>query len=191
MQKTELQIVFYLLQDKENTGKTFRDIAEATGVSLGAVHGAISALTEQGYIIDNGERRVIRKRNLLIDRWVFGYVETLKPKLFLGRFTFLNADVKARWRDIVLPSTLSWGGEPAAALTDGYIAPERWDIYTADNANALISTARMIPSPQGEIFVYKRFWKTEGTPPLIVYADLLATNDDRCREAAERIKQLI
>ncbi len=49
----------------------------------------------------------------------------------------------------------------------------------------------MIPAPLGEIYVYKRFWQTQDTPLLVVYADLLATGDDRCREAAERIKPLI
>ena len=49
----------------------------------------------------------------------------------------------------------------------------------------------MIPAPQGEIYVYKRFWQTEGTPLLVMYADLMATEDDRCREAAERLKHTL
>lgn len=96
-----------------------------------------------------------------------------------------------QWRAIVLPDTLSWSGEPAAALLDKYLVPQRWDIYTTDTANPLISTGRMIPDPQGNIFVYRKFWKEQDTPLLIIYADLLATQDDRCREAAERIKPLI
>ena len=49
----------------------------------------------------------------------------------------------------------------------------------------------MIPAPQGEIFVYKQFWPGDEMPLLVVYADLLATDDDRCREAAERLKPQI
>ena len=115
----------------------------------------------------------------------------MKPKLFIGRFTFISASVREQWQRLQLPDTLCWGGEPAAAIQDAYLQPERWDIYTAENADALIATGRMIPDPQGEIFVYKRFWQTEGMPPLLVYADLLSTEDDRCREAAERIKNLL
>ena len=191
MQKAELQIIFHLLQDKACAGKTIREIAEIAGVSVGSVHSTLAAIKEQGYLIDKGDTRVLRKRDKLIDRWARGYAETLKRKLFIGRFAFLSPEVRDQWRDIVLPVSCAWGGEPAAALQDGYLQPAEWSIYAADNANALISTGRMIPNPQGEIAVYKRFWSTDEMPLLVVYADLLATEDDRCIEAANRIKPLL
>lgn len=191
MQKTGAQIIFYLLQNKENAGKTIREIADATGASIGSVHNTLADLTNRGYIVDDGKKRLLRKRQQLIDQWAQGYADTLKPKLFLGRFTFLSPAVREQWQAVQLPKKLSWGGEPAAVLQDGYLKPERWDIYTADSADALIATGRMIPAIQGEVYVYKRFWQNEGTPLLVVYADLLATEDDRCREAAERIKPLL
>ncbi len=191
MNNTELKIVFHLLQDKHNAGKTFRQIAAETGTSVGSVHSTMANLTERGYLIDNGMTRVLRKRSSLIDRWALFYGEKLKEKLFVCRFKFLTPEVAEQWRAIVLPDTLSWSGEPAAALLDKYLVPQRWDIYTTDTANPLISTGRMIPDPQGNIFVYRKFWKEQDTPLLIIYADLLATQDDRCREAAERIKPLI
>lgn len=191
MQKTEAQIICYLLQNKANAGKTIREIATAAGVSVGAVHSTLTDLANQGYIVDDGKNRLLRKRQSLIDRWVRGYAETLKSKLFIIRFSFLSPVVREQWKSIQLPETLCWGGEPAANMHDGYLQPERWDIYTDDNADALIATGRMIPNPQGEVYVYKRFWKSKETPLLVVYADLLATEDDRCREAAERIKPLI
>ena len=191
MNNAELKIVFLLLQDKRNAGKTFRQIAAETGTSVGSVHSTMADLAERGYLIDNGMTRVLRKRSSLIDRWAMFYGESMKGKLFLCRFKFLTPEVADQWQNIVLPDTFSWSGESAAALLDGYLTPHRWDIYTADNANPLISTRRMIPDPQGDIFVYKKFWKEQGTPPLIIYADLLATLDDRCREAAERIMPLI
>ena len=191
MNNAELKIVFHLLQDKRNAGKTFRQIAAETGTSIGSVHSTMTDLTERGYLIDNGMTRVLRKRSSLIDRWAMFYGENMKDKLFLCRFKFLTPEVADQWQNVVLPDTLSWGGEPAVALLDGYLTPQRWDIYTADTANPLISTRRMIPDPQGDIIVFRKFWKEQGTPLLIIYADLLSTMDDRCREAAERIKPLI
>ena len=191
MQKTEAQIIFYLLQNKLNVGKTIRDIATAAGVSVGAVHNTLTDLANRGYIVDDGKTRLLRKRQSLIDQWTRGYAETVKPKLFVSRFTFLSSALREQWQSIRLPETLCWGGEPAATLQDNYLQPERWDIYTTDNADAMIATGRMIPDPQGEIFVYKRFWQSDGMPLLVVYADLLATKDDRCRETAERIKPLL
>lgn len=191
MQKTELLVTFFLLQSKENVNRTIRKIAAETGVSVGSVHSVLSKLTEQGYIVESGDRRLLRKRANLIERWAHGYADGLKNKLLINRFTFLTPQVREQWQDIMLPSGFNWGGEPAATLLDAYLQPGEWEVYVPDNANALITTGRMIPAPQGEIFVYKRFWSGDEMPLLVVYADLLATEDDRCREAAERLKPQI
>ena len=191
MRKTELFVVFYLLQDKGNLNQNIRQMANELYMSVGSVHNALQHLQDNGFLIEDNGRRLLRKRTQLIDQWAQAYAHTFKPKFLISRFTFLTPQVRDQWQNIVLPDTLSWGGEPAAALQDNYLQPGRWDIYTADNANALISTRRMIPAPLGEIYVFKRFWQTQSTPLLVVYADLLATGDDRCREAAERIKPLI
>lgn len=191
MQKTELLVTFFLLQSKENVNRTIREIAAETGVSVGSVHSMLSKLTEQGYIVESGDCRLLRKRANLIERWAHGYADGLKNKLLINRFTFLTPQVREQWQDIVLPSNCHWGGEPAAALLDAYIQPGEWEVYVPDNANALITTGRMIPASQGEIFVYKRFWSCDEMPLLVVYADLLATEDDRCREAADRLKSQI
>lgn len=190
MRKSELLVVFYLLQDNANVRKNIRQIAADLSLSIGSVFNALKKLQDNGFLIETDGLHVLRKRSILIDRWAKAY-PAFRDKNIIARFSFLNRQIRQQWADIRLSKTLSWGGEPAAALLDGYIQPQRWDIYTADNANALISTARMIPSVQGEIYVYKRFWHTEDTPVLVIYADLFATADDRCREAAERIKPLI
>lgn len=191
MRKSELYVIFYLLQDKKHLTSTVREIASDLSMSVGSVFNTLKLLQEEGFLIENKGVRLLRKRSQLIDLWAKGYAEILKNKLLIARFTFISPIVRTNWQSIIMPGGLSWGGEPAVALQDGFLQPERWDIYTADNANALIATARMIPDPQGEIFVYKCFWSSEGTPLLVVYADLLATGDDRCREAAERIKSQI
>ena len=190
MRKSEWLIVFYILKDKQNINKNIRQLAAELDLSVGSVHAAVRKMQDEGFLIENNGLTLLRKRSTLIERWAKAYAQ-FKPKYLLTRFTFLNQQVRDQWQNIVLPDILSWGGEPAANLLDGYIQPEQWDIYTADNANPLIATGRMIPSAQGEIFVYKRFWQTKGTPVLVIYADLLVTNDDRCHEAAERIKPLI
>lgn len=191
MQKAEIKIIFHLLQDKNNVNKTVRQIADAAKVSIGSVHNTLTSLFEKGYIVESDKKRVLRKRAALIDKWAIGYAETLKPTLYLNRFKFISSAIQESWQNIVLPPQLHWGGEAAAALLDHYIQPQRWDIYTYDNANTLIATAKMIPDTTGEIYVYKRFWQEIETPMLVIYADLLAMEDDRLKEVAERIKPLI
>lgn len=191
MYKAEFQVVFRLLQDKSNTNLRYRQLAAAAGVSVGSVNNVMQSLMEKGYVVEDGKKRLLRKRTSLLDRWARAYADGLKERFFVARFTFLTPQVKECWRDIRMPENVSWGGEPAAALLDDYLQPERWDVYTADNANALIATGRMIPKADGEIYVYRKFWDEAGTPPVVVYADLLAMGNDRCREAAERIIKVI
>lgn len=191
MQKTELLIIFYLLQDKTRVCQTFRQIATAVGVSIGSVHSTIARLTEQGYIVEQDNVRILRNRDTLIERWTWGYVEILKPKLLLCRFAFLTPQLRNQWNTITLPPSFLWGGEPAAALQDHYLQPAKWTIYTPVAPNLLITTGKIIPNPQGEISVYQQFWKQYEMPLLVIYADLLATKDDRCIEAAQHLKPLL
>ena len=190
MTKSELKMIFYLLQGRENVGKTFRQMASESGMSLGSVQQNFQQLAAAGYILDTPKGKVLRRRSQLIDRWSRGYAEELKARQLLQRFTFLTPQVRASWQQVSIPQGCHWSGE-AAAILEGFISPQRWDLYVPESANALIATGRMIPDPDGEIFVHRRFWQTDSIPLLVVYADLLATGDDRCAEAAERIKSLI
>lgn len=191
MQKTEFQIILKLLQDKENVNMNYRQLAAETGTSIGSVHNTIQRLMEKGYIVEDCGKRLLRKQTALLDSWARAYADGLKERYYVARFSFLSPQVKSNWQDICLPEGVCWGGEPAAALTDGYLQPERWDMYITDSANALIATGRMIPNADGEIYVYRKFWKETGTPLAVVYADLLAIDDDRSHEAAERIKLMV
>ena len=191
MQKSEMKLFLYLIDDKENANKPLRQMALDTGLSLGAVQGKMAELTRQGYIVESHGKKVLRKRIPFIDRWAMGYAEENKRKQLVLRFRFLSPAIRENWQEIRLDANTWWGGEPAAFLLDGYIQPAQWDIYVEENADTLIKTARMIPDPDGDIFVYRKFWKREGMPMAVIYADLLATGDDRCREAAARIKERI
>ncbi len=191
MQKSEMRLVLFLLQDKTNISKTYRQMAKETGLSLGSVQGVMSDLAERGFVVETSAGRILRKRMFLIDRWARDYSEDRKKKQLICRFRFLAESVREHWADILLPSQARWGGEPAAFLRDGYLRPQKWDVYVEESADCLIATGRMIPDPEGEIYVYRKFWTGEDFPIIVVYADLLSTGDDRCTEAAGRIKALI
>lgn len=191
MQKSEMKLLFYLLEDKENVNKPFRTISEETGMSLGSVQTKYHELVEAGYIVDTSRGKAIRKRQQLIERWARGYADGLRRKYLICRFRFLAPSVREHWKDISLPQGIRWGGEPAACLLTEYIRPEKWTVYVPDKADPLISTGRMVPDENGEIYVYKKFWLSEGVHPMVVYADLLAMNEDRCTETAVRIKDLL
>ncbi len=191
MQKAEMRLVLFLLQDRANISKTYRQMAKETGLSLGSVQGVMSGLAEQGLVVDTSKGRLLRKRSNLIDRWAREYSEDRKKNQLICRFRFLAESIREHWTDIRMSPQARWGGEPAAFLMDGYLRPQKWDIYVEESADCLIATGRMIPDPEGEIYVYRKFWTGEDIPKLVVYADLLSTGDDRSIEAAGRIKTLI
>ena len=61
--------------------------------------------------------------------------------------------------NIILPKGMLWGGESGAFLVDGYLHPQLFDIYTEKNSLELIKTGKFKISENGEIRVYKKFWK--------------------------------
>ena len=49
-----------------------------------------------------------------------------------------------------------------------------------------------MPDEKGNVKAYQKFWQYDKVafntvPPLLVYADLINTNDRRCRETAQKI----
>lgn len=95
------------------------------------------------------------------------------------------------WKNIALPKGMSWGGEPAANLTDGYLQPGIFDIYTEIPAAHLIRTGVVKQDANGEIHLYNKFWNWETdnrtVPAILIYADLMGSGNSRCLEAAQRM----
>jgi len=121
-------------------------------------------------------------------------VDTLKPALHLGNFKFWNDNNFTDWQTLpVKPGETMWGGEPAAELITNYLNPEILTIYTEEKKAALIPKWKLIPAENGNVRLYEKFWNDPKTdhlpyvPLLLVYADLMITDDPRCVETAEMI----
>src|SRR5450631_35076 len=76
-----------------------------------------------------------------------------------------------------------WGGEPAAEEMTKYLHPEIYTLYTTMPKIDIMRKAKLVPDQNGNVEVYKKFWKDDITdnnaPPLLVYADLVITDDPR------------
>ncbi|MGJ7032642.1 type IV toxin-antitoxin system AbiEi family antitoxin [Niabella hirudinis] len=193
--KTGLKAVFHFLNNKAAINDNYRKIAEDTGIALGNVKYIIDGLTEAGYILKVNKKDIqLKNVKPLLERWVAGYRETLKPTLLTGTFRFLDKKAGQNWRNLDLQSIDAvWGGEPAADLITDYLKATKLQLYTALPKNQLIQQWKLIPDKDVELTIYNQFWKRTNTtpalaaPPLLVYTDLLITEDPRCIEAAERI----
>ncbi len=190
--RSGLQILFALVSTPSLVTAPFRTIAEVAKVSLGSVPPVLDGLRELGFLVEvNGARRLV-ERDRLIDQWVEGYTRRLQPSLEMGRF---HASTPDWWRRTDLTSYgVQWGGETAAALLQRHLHPENVIIYADAVPTRLLSEQRL-KAEVGEIFLRRRFWnavpspRADIVPPLLIYADLVATGDARSLAAAKQIRE--
>jgi hypothetical protein len=185
-----LKVVFALLNTPHMVNRPFREIAETAGVALGTVGGVFQDLKNMGFCLVTGKKdRHLREVQTLIRRWVEAYPEQLRPKLVIDHF---EADHRNWWRDVnIRHYGACWGGEVAGARLTQYLKPENVTIYADTPPGKLILEHKLKKAENGSIEILKPFWKTdpdglnrETAPPLIVYADLMATGDARNIETA-------
>jgi hypothetical protein len=150
-------------------------------------------LRNQGFLIEkNKQTYELTNKKALLNKWMAGYKDKLKPLLPIATFRFLKEDEYTRWKKLPLKKgETCWGGEPAADLLTGYLKPGEYTLYTLEKRSELIKNYRLVPDEKGNIKAYQKFWKDEElktiAPPLLVYADLINTGDRRCIETAQKI----
>ncbi len=197
---TALRVVFALLCKPELLNAPYRDIVAAAGVALGAVGWVFFDLQRRGYII-GGTRtrnRGFLEAGRLLDEWVTNFPIKLRPKLNPRRF---RAPDPGWWQHARLPNGALWGGEVAGARLTEYLKPATYTIYVdptqaREHIATLVKEHRLRADPQGDVEVLDRFWnlppldrtRADLVPPLLTYADLMATLDPRNMEVAKRIR---
>ena len=185
-----LKVIFAMLNNPDLVNWTYRQIAAATGTALGTVEWTIRDLKETGFLLDMGRRnRQLINMATLMKRWVEAYPEQLRPKLLIEKFA---ADDPGWWKAVKIADYGGcWGGEVAAAKLTRRLKPALVTIYADQLSGRLIIEKKLRKAPNGEIEILKPFWHFEHeltnrdiVPPLLVYADLMATGDQRNVETA-------
>lgn len=191
--KTGIKLILLLLLDENKINNTYRTIAKEAGIALGNVKLMLEGLIEEGYALrkNKKELKMVNKKELL-QKWILAYNEKLKPTLLIGNFRFLNQNDIINWKNLNLDYTKTlWGGEAAGNILTGYLIPEILTIYTEEKKLEIVKNYRLIPDIEGNVKVYQKFWHLEDINNLIqyliVYADLIGTNNRRCIETAQKI----
>lgn len=189
-----LKITFALLDHPDLAAAPYREIAQRAKVALGTVGEVLADLEERGHLAPDkpGPRRLLAPE-LLQEEWVTHYPIKLRPKLNARRFTALDPDGLRNQE--IRPYRAYWGGEAAAAKLTGYLKPERITLYVEGKPDKLILALRLRPDDNGEIEILETFWQLDEVrqpdntvPPLLVYADLMASTDPRNIETAQLIR---
>jgi hypothetical protein len=157
----------------------------------------LEGLVERGHLTPEGtpERRLLAPQRLA-EEWVLLYPVRLRPKLVVGRFT---APDPGWWQAARIdPRRAVWGGEVAADRLTGRLKPGRQTLYVWGPPDEILLTNRLRPDERGDVEILEAFWRpaekggtdtADVAPPLLVYADLMATGDPRNVEVARLVRE--
>lgn len=186
-----LQVAFALLSEPRLLQASQREIARCAGVALGSVGPVIKDLQQRHYL--GARKPKLMNADRLLDEFVTHYPITLRPKLHIQRFSAALAGLGEL--DVAKYGAL-WGGEVAADRLTHYLKPQQFIIYTREPMAKLVAVGRMKADPNGNVEVLRRFWqleaepsRTDVVPAILVYADLLATNEPRNLETAKLVHE--
>lgn len=196
---TNLRMVFTLLCNPDMLNAPYREIGKAAGIALGTIGWVFQYLDTRGFTLGDprkGNRNLLMKEKLT-QEWVTNYPIKLRPKLNPKKFTAPNRDW---WKNLdILKYNAQWGGEVAADKLTHYLKPNFVTVYLhgeeiKKNMTRLVIDHRLKPDPYGDIEILDTFWNFDDeqlmpdtVPPLLIYADLVATNDPRNLETAKMI----
>ncbi len=191
-----LRVVFALLLRPERVGAPLRQLAADAGVGLGTAAAVMEDLAVRGHLTPPGagEVRLLDVRRLA-EEWTILYPVRLRPKLVRGRYAAADA---AWWEAAALaPGRAVFGGEVAADRMTGQLKPARVTVYAWGAPGEIIVANRLRPDERGAVEILDAFWTpAEGidrvaavAPPLLVYADLMATGDPRNVEVARVVRE--
>ena len=127
-----------------------------------------------------------------MEEWVTVYPTALRPKLNIKRFR-APEDKWTAGLDLRQYNAL-WGGEVAANRLAGYLEPQAATIYAPELPRQLIVDHKLRADANGDVEILNVFWNhcptapvQDVVPPILAYADLMATTDGRNLEAAKMI----
>jgi hypothetical protein len=182
-----MKVVFAQLCRPELAETNYRNLAKAAQVALGTVGPVLEDLENRGYLVQR-EKRVLRNTKKLMDEWVARFPDALRLKLLRNRY---QADAGLLLALDLRKLNAYWGAEVAAQRLTGYLKPEQFTIYQRGNEKTLLAQARVRLDPNGNTEILQTFWNfaddpkhPDLVPPLLAYADLMATQDGRNLETA-------
>jgi hypothetical protein len=160
-QEAGIRIIFELLQHPFSLNRSYRELAQRVGVSLGSVSSVLQDLSDMDFIFGASKKRVWKNRAGLLDRWVTAYHDILRPRLLQKRLRFSQTEQFYNWDHLPLlraDNVLLWGGETGAALLTHQLTPEKFTLYAKGSWRDVMRALELVPMEDGPIEVLDMFW---------------------------------
>jgi hypothetical protein len=205
------KILFALLASPELVARPVREIASSSGASKTAASSVLNRLEREGIIGVTGRDRILLRPDELLQRWLNGYVDRLRPRLVFGRYEtriedpdeldrFLGAQLSTRGEGRFVDGSKAirwaWGGAAAEHRLLHYYRGTTTVIHFDAPPSTAAKRLGLAPAREGAITFLGvpgplAFQGTQPdvAHPLLVYSELLATGEERARDAASRIRE--
>ncbi len=198
-----LKLVYLLLRNRQSVSATYRMLADDAGIALGAVGSLFKELEKRGNLApdDQGNRQLSHIEELL-QRWQLGYVETLRPRLYLQRCRqtagFRIDQLPDQLRQLNYGRQVLIGGELGAALLTSGFSPASAILYMAPDIQLkTMLQLHLTPDDNGNVTLLQPFgrqchwsgWQPEGltlADPLLTFAELKGGATDKVAEKLYR-----
>ena len=196
------QVLFALLAMPDVENATLRQIATQAGTALGTAAQTLARLEDEGLLVRGRGKQILHDRQEILERWLHGYQTQVRPKWLIGRFRTADRDpgiLEDRIAEL-LPEDApelkwAWGGGAGGMHLTGYYHGPETVLLVEDPPTRLARTLRALPVEDGPLILMEA--PTElalagpmehVAHPLLLYTELLATHNERAREAAEEIR---
>ena len=190
-----LKLVYLFLRNRLAVNATYRMLADDAGIALGAIGSLFGELEKRGNLVtEKGERQLVAMEELL-QRWQIGYLETLRPKLFLQRCQlapgYRVSQLPERLKQLGNGQKILVGGELGASLLISGFEPKGAVFYLPPEQQLkTMLQLNLAPDAEGNIVLLQPFgrqcswtgWQPEGlslADPLLTFAELYGSNTDR------------
>ncbi len=196
-QETGIKLVFGLLARPELIKSSYRELSETVGISLASTGYVMQELTDLNFLLKTADKRVLKNKKELLNRWVIAYHDVLRPRILKRKMRFIDKASYANWKRINLNQTKEiktlWGCEPAASILTNHLKPSFFSIYTTNSWQECAKNLGLVPDENGDIEILQMFWNFINpkekdlaiVPPILIYADLINSANDRNVETAE------
>jgi hypothetical protein len=189
------------LANPESAKLPVRELARVAGVSKSTAATTLQSLDRLGILHQTRTGRILESAHIL-DRWVTGYAELLRPALVLARYEPADRDpvrLERRCKEALTRLGIRCvvtGGAAAQQLT-GHYRGDTTVVHVERPAPELVRELRLAPSAEGSFsvlwapgpVVFDEAPMPGIAPAPLVYAELLHSGGERAREAAEIVRE--
>lgn len=192
-----LRLLFQLLVEPGLAMRSLAGLAAHTRLPVAAVRRALHELAALGLwqgepLPGSSSLRVPEAARY----WLSHYAKTLRPRLNPYRYRFRNPAAPTDWLRRPLPANCLWSGEAATQLLLGQPEPPAsLVLYSQTPRSRLVQQLDLVPYTHGNVEILNAFappsflaTAPRCVPPLLVYADLLATQQPANEARAQEIQ---